>query len=558
MSFLTISLPKFCDDLQKGLSRAKVDPALFIGYVKSGELPQFLGGFLDQVFDRRSGLLLESPNIDAIQAIRQITLLFGKVHLECSDTRKRAALSKFVQCEKDIRIADKESAALWGELVSLCLRLFGDVFQKVDEDIYYGRIVPKHGPGATADKLTGNSKYSQSEWTGRLEEVFPHGEYLFPNWRYFDNARTVILEPGQERPVRVVLVPKTLKTPRVIAVEPACMQYAQQGILESFVRAIESDDLLSSLVGFADQVPNQDLARQGSLFGDLASLDLSEASDRVSNQLVRTLFAPFPNLSAGLDATRSRKADVFGHGVLRLAKFASMGSALCFPVEAIVFLMIILYSIEQELNSPLTYKQVQRLIGRVRVYGDDIIIPVEYVRPVVSNLQTFGFAVNAEKSFWTGKFRESCGKEYYDGEDVSIVRVREMLPTQRVHVPEIISTVDLRNRLYMNGLWTAAGNLDNILRRLIPLPNVLPESPALGRFSFMGYDAQKEDPNLHKPLVRAYVVSAESPPSFLEGSDALLKCFLKRGEQPFADRRHLERAGRPTAVNIKLRWVSPT
>jgi len=556
MSFLTISLPKFCEDLQKGLSNSKVDPSLFAGYAKSGELPRFLGGFLDRVFDRLSGRLLDVPDIEAIYSLRQITLLFSKVKLPCSDTRNKAAIAKYVKCEEDVRLKDSSSAPLLAAWSQVALFAFGNVFQQVDEDIYYDRILPKHGPGTTADKLIGNGKFHQSEWTERLEYLFPHGEFLYPSWRYFGTSPVHLLEPGEERPVKVILVPKTLKTPRVIAVEPTCMQYTQQGILESLVRAIERDNILSKLIGFDDQGPNQDLARQGSLNGDLASLDLSEASDRVSNQLVRAMSHQFPHLFEGLDATRSRKADVPGKGVLRLSKFASMGSALCFPIEAVVFLTTILLGIQDELKRPLTRRDLLSLVGKVRVYGDDIIVPVEYVRSVVDKLQTFGFVVNVEKSFWTGKFRESCGKEYYDGVDVSIVRCRRMLPTQRRHVQEIISAVSLRNQLYYAGLWETAGKMDTALKRIIPFPCVDPSSPALGRHSFLGFDTEKECQFLHKPLVRAYVVDARPPPSFLEGSDALLKWFLKRGEQPFADRNHLERAGRPKTVNIKLRWVA--
>jgi hypothetical protein len=64
------------------------------------------------------------------------------------------------------------------------------------------------------------------------------------------------------------------------------MQYMQQGLMEVFVESIEGHDKHSWIVGFLDQQPNQLLAQEGSLTGKLATLDLSEASDRVSNQLV--------------------------------------------------------------------------------------------------------------------------------------------------------------------------------------------------------------------------------------------------------------------------------
>jgi len=297
------------------------------------------------------------------------------------------------------------------------------------------------------------------------------------------------------------------------------------------------------------------MARDGSLSGALATLDLSEASDRVSNQLVRELTRYWPHLTDAIEATRSRRADVPGYGVQRLAKFASMGSALCFPMEAMVFLTIIFRAISKELNTPVTRELIKEFRGRVRVYGDDIIVPVEYVHSVVHELQDFGLVVNMNKSFWTGKFRESCGREYYDGSDVSIVRCRRMLPSQRRDVLALVSLCSLRNQLYWAGLWRTCAYIDEEIRKFIPFPIVEATSPGMGRHSVLSPEGEKECPDLQKPLVRAAVVSGQAPLNSLEGPGALLKYFLKRGEQPFADGNHLERSGRPQAVYIKLRWV---
>jgi hypothetical protein len=554
LSFLTITLPSFASDLQKGLARGYVDHDLFRSFAFRGGLPRFLGGFLDLVFDRTNGRLLDEPSSEAIFAIRQITMLFGKIQLPCSDARVAAAIDSYIKCEQEVVEADaRRSAENYADFKRVSALLWADTFQKVDEDIYYGRVVPKHGPGATADRLAGNRKYDQAEWTTRLEQVFPAGEYLFPNWSYYKDLQDIhFLEPGAERPVRVITVPKTLKTPRIIAIEPTCMQYMQQAVLEPLVEYIESS---STLIGFTDQAPNQDLARIGSLNGELATLDLSEASDRVSNQLVRAMFEQFPNLFEAVDATRSRKADVNGK-VIRLAKFASMGSALCFPVEALVFSTLIFMGIQDELNRPLTKKDIQSFEGLVRVYGDDIIVPVRYVSSVISRLEEFGFKVNAGKSFWTGRFRESCGKDYYGGDDITVVRCRREFPTSRRDVQELLSLVSLRNQFYLRGMWQTVRWLDAEVERVIPFPAVLATSPALGKLSCLGHETHKMSATLHKPMVKAYVQRGQAPESKLEGSGALMKFFLKRGFEPHADVKHLERYGRPDAVDIKLGWAS--
>jgi hypothetical protein len=574
MPFLAITLPAFADDLQKGLDDGKVDAQLFRGWKhpRGGGLPLFLGGFLGLVFDRATGVLLDEPNVDAIQAMRQITLMFAKVAtgglvregiVDNDYLRKKesSAISKFIECEQDVRKSDRQfRAESLSQFERIGRLLWADVLQRVDEDVYYERLVPKHGPGATADRLVGNHKYEQDEWTARLEAVFPFlNGYVAPReGAYADFEHVDILEPGAERPVRVITVPKTLKTPRVIAIEPAAVQYSQQAVAEALVGYLEgNDNPYRSMIGFTDQNPNREMAREGSLSGGLATLDLSEASDRVSNQLVRLLVARQPHVAAALDATRSRKADVPGHGVLRLAKFASMGSALCFPVEAMVFLTIVFCGIEDGLNTQLTRGLVQRFRGQVRVYGDDIIVPVDFARLVVGKLEDFGLRVNTRKSFWTGRFRESCGKEYYCGEDVSIVRVRTVFPTSRVHATELASTVSLRNQFYQLGYWGVVRWLDDYLEGLIPFPVVTETSSVLGRVSFLGYETQRWDRKLHRPLVKGLTLSTTLPESPLDGWGALLKYFLKRGDDPFEEEEHLMRAGRPRSVSTKPRWAPP-
>jgi hypothetical protein len=557
LSFLTITLPQFCSDFQKSLDQGFVDSTSFAGFKRKGGLPTFLSGFLSRVFSK-CGRLLDVPCIDSIRAIRQLTLMFSKIELACSPERVDAAYAKYIECERGVR--ENDSNCPTDDLLRfdrISRLLFGQLFSNMDLAVYVGDVLPRHGPGHTADHLKGNQKYNQREWTERLEKIFPASEFLFPsrsNWR--EAQRVITHEPGAERPVRVITVPKTLKTPRIIAIEPTCMQYMQQGLLELLVDQVKKDSVLSNLIGFDDQSPNQEMAKQGSLYCDLATLDLSEASDRVSNQLVRRLISRYPWFFQAVDATRSRRADVPGYGIIRLAKFASMGSALCFPFEAMVFLTVCLVGIEKSLNRQLTLSDIRRFQGKVRVYGDDIIIPVHMVSPVVSSLETFGFKVNLSKSFWTGKFRESCGKEYYDGQDVSVVKVRTVFPTRRADARELVSTVALRNLFYLSLMWQCARHLDSVIEKIIQLPYVLSTSPSLGKISFLGYETQRMDEGLHSPLVRGWVASPKIPRSPLGGNGALLKFLLKRGVDPHSAG-HLERSGRPVSVDIRRRWIRP-
>lgn len=125
-SFLTISLPLFAKELERALSLGEVTTSDFAGYRKVGKLPSFLGGFLDQIFDRGTGTLysfdgsiingqwvddnptLEAKRVAAIRAVRQICLMSGKIRRECSDERIAAAYQTYMNTERELRLSDKE------------------------------------------------------------------------------------------------------------------------------------------------------------------------------------------------------------------------------------------------------------------------------------------------------------------------------------------------------------------------------------------------------------------------------------------------------------------
>jgi len=610
VSFLTITLSNFGSDFQKSLDQGFVGSGQFAGFQRSGGLPIFLSGFLRLVFDKASGRLLSNPSIEAIRSVRQLTLMFGKVLLPCTPARERKAIDRYVQCEREVQrydetrsLSDLESFTRIGSL------LFGEVLQDLESRLFCGDLrsfLPKHGPGATSDRLRGNSKFDLQTWHRRLETILPAGDgFLLPNWRYHSELKSVdFSEPGREDPVRVHLVPKSLKTPRIIAIEPTCMQYAQQAILTALLLKWRGSDIPRRFITFNDQEPNRFLSAEGSRTGNLATLDLSEASDRVSNQLVRALFSRTPLLAEAIDATRTRRADVPGVGVLRLAKYASMGSALCFPVEAMVFLTVIFTSIEKELKRPLTVKDIKSFDGAVRVFGDDIIVPTTYVLSVIRDLEAFGFKVNSDKSFWTGKFRESCGRESYDGHDVSITRVRRIFPPDRRNAAEdpafahftdreigswderVVGLVSLRNQLYFSGYWDTCRWLDEqVTTKIRHFPPAHPTSAVIGRHTVLDITQMPVQrlSRYQTPLVKGYVIEAKSPVSKItEGYRALLKCLtlmesrdllglgiLEESERlahlttyQSQDRwwealqngmDHLERSGRPSAVHIKLK-----
>lgn len=566
-SFMTITLPDFGKDFDRSLADRQISATAFPGFSRKGAIPRFLGGFLEMIFDRITGHLLSVPSLEAIRAVRQLTGLLNKVELECSTERTNAAFRGYIECEDELRARESEwTQEDYLEFSRLSRLVFGRVLSNLDDLVRHGKLLPKHGPGATADGLIGNGKFDLRKWHSRLESSFPSSDYLIPSYRYHDRLDCVeFIDPENEIPVKVISVPKTMKTPRIIAEEPTCMQFAQQALGVPMMDIINRDKITSMFISFNDQTPNQRLARAGSVSGNLATLDLSEASDRVSIQLVEWLLHGFTDLKDAVFACRSQRADVRGQ-VIDLVKFASMGSALTFPIETMVFLTVSLVGIERslrrrgELNGDrLRVRDLKSLASQVRIYGDDIIVPRDHADDVTRALEQFHFKVNEYKSFSDGNFRESCGKEYFMGHDVSIVKVRRVFPTRITDVPEVISLVELRNHFYKWGLLSTSEYLDDVIRKVLPyFPDGREGSPGLVRVVDGPLSFEKWDVNKHVGLVRAYVPRYRYRRTVLDDTGALLKFFLKQGDKPYADAKHLERSGRPVAASIKPRWIDPT
>jgi hypothetical protein len=560
LSFLTITLPALAKEFERALDVGSVRSSDFLGFSKKGRLPRFCGGFFDLVFDRETGHLLSTPSHVAILAVRQILLSCKKFEAECTPYRVRKCVEGYLVTDIDLSTHYCELPDFWLETVTDVAKvLFGPVLNELEKSLSKDPcfLVPKHGPGTTSSGTKANAKFEDLHWTDRLSKHFSPYDFLIPSWKDDRIERIDHYHPGIEPPVRVVTVPKTLKTPRIIAIEPVHMQYMQQSLLEVLVPLLESRRMYGSL-GFTDQSVSQNLALKSSIDGTLATLDLSEASDRVANPMVEAMLKSWPILSDMIQCMRTTHADVPGHGVQPIFKFASMGSALCFPIEAMVFLTLSFMSVHGSASVQTMKRNRCGFLRRVRIYGDDIIVPVGMAQTLACEFSAFGLKINEHKSFWTGKFRESCGGDFYEGTDVKPLYIKCEPPTSRHQVREVESTVSFRNLCYKAGMWRTAAYLDKCISSFAPFPVVDDASPVLGRVSFLtkGRPIEKMCKNLHRPLVFGMVPKRTIPKSKLDGYGALMKFFLKRGDEPFFRQDHLEFDGRPISVAITNRWAS--
>lgn len=206
---------------------------------------------------------------------------------------------------------------------------------------------------------------------------------------------------------RIVTVPKNYKTDRTIAIEPDMNMYVQKGI-----GALMRKRLRFAGCNLDDQARNQRLARVGSVSGRLATIDLSMASDTVSRQIVQRMVRE--DWLHALEQCRSPFGVLPSGEKIFYQKFSSMGNGFTFELETVIFLSLALawtHSHREE-------------VSRVSVYGDDIILPSAVADSFCGLLRFCGFMTNEKKSYWAGPFRESCGKHYHSGHEITPFFVR--------------------------------------------------------------------------------------------------------------------------------------
>jgi hypothetical protein len=258
------------------------------------------------------------------------------------------------------------------------------------------------GPGATTSLsgvVTKGKKYSlrTSEATPRVSQF---RTFFMPHlWR--ENSQDLRVVESS----KLVTVPKNAKTDRCICIEPDLNIYIQKG----FGRVLR--DVLASLgVNLRSQERNQLLAKRAWL-EDLTTMDLSAASDTIARECV-WLLLPLGWADA-LEFSRVDSTELDGHRI-HLEKWSSMGNGYTFELETLLFYSLVVASC-MTVGCP---------TDNASCYGDDIIVPTAASEVLTTTLNFLGFSVNQEKTFGTGLFHESCGKDYFMGVDVRPVFFR--------------------------------------------------------------------------------------------------------------------------------------
>jgi len=501
-SFLTKTLPRLGKALDFALAgNNSLDVTGLRFSLKTGtKLPIFMGELFEKVFES-NGEVRTFPCVQSIRDLRQLCYLFYKLELPYSPSEEQRVIDQFIQTDDSLDTYNKNLSFLserfdstplddytawyvgnetfpalsvgqiaYLEVVRKARRLLKEVFCGLDVlDVH-----PKHGPGAVSTREQFEDKYVFRTVSPRILQTYPLDAYYYASLGHVcDNFKDLMSTKSLENPARVCLVPKDSRGPRLISCEPLEFQWIQQGLKGAIVSCLESHPLTRHTIHFTNQQPNQLGALLGSRYGEYATLDLKEASDRISIGLVKLLFPE--HLRDALLNTRSLSTVLPDGRVKVLNKFAPMGSATCFPVLATCVWALLQAGLpDADFRSACRNCSEGCTTGKcegILVYGDDVVVPTAQAANAISILESFGLLVNRDKSCTSGFFRESCGMDAYKGKSVTPVKIRTGWSSHRCP-DSYVSYVSYANEFYVRGYYNV---YELLVERLVRLYGPIPE-----------------------------------------------------------------------------------
>lgn len=408
IGFATVALPRLFNDI---LMKLEGEEPSFEGFRKSpsSRLPVFLGGLLDMVFSQGP------QDITALEILYSLCVAFKKLKGEYPKSVLSKEIDKFIATDTSL-LSVNYTDPKTSEIVRRAKGYIDTLFTTIDID----NIVPKPGPGATNTPLKPFMRYEPHVRYAQLDSVFPYRNWFYTNaFGFRESVRNYFALEKRTYPTsRLKFVHKYVGKPRGICIEENETQYLQQGLKNLLYKKIESHPMTKGRVNFASQSVNRDLALSSSFDKSFNTIDMSEASDRISRDLVFKLFRDTPLLDY-LDAVSTRiitlPEDVRSGSIL-VQKFAPMGSAVCFPIMAVVH-----FALCKAIIATSGLRNARKASKQIFVYGDDILTPSEFTEEIFTHLPRFGMKLNKNKSYFKSSFRESCGIHAYKGVDITPV-----------------------------------------------------------------------------------------------------------------------------------------
>lgn len=483
--FLSIRLPFLFKAVLSGIELGKFDRTELTDFKFKGATLQFLQSLLNRIFCRNSGQVLSTIDAGAILSIRQICEYFYKLAVPFPKQVETNAISNFIQNEKDL------------EGISVCEKTaaFADQLRK-DFETHYSfhtasasDILSNHRPRKTSGTFIGSDSLFYLARLSDESHTFPSRNRAFAG--FYKSYATATSSKGYKlRPIsepdysELLFVPKDSRGPRTICRESLKRLETQMAFFDFMCENLTR--ITQGAINFLDQGVNRALAESSSVDKRYATIDLKDASDRVSYNVVSRIFRNSPGLRWFIRGA-NRARHVMIHGTKKqLYKLAGMGSGLTFPTMSLLISLSICRLVVNRFGLP--YEYVRK---NVFIYGDDIIIPIEWYDSATEGLSRIGLKTNVNKCFRNSHFRESCGADYYNG--VPVIPVRLKLSESKPCVRDgllFVSGPSSVHQLYAHaielekaGLVNAAECILATLRKVVTMvPGQIQDGPYLVDF----------------------------------------------------------------------------
>lgn len=415
---MTIFLTRILKDLRHSLG------ALYTPLVESlVEGPEAFRGVVDNLLAHEAEAYVSIRRYAALRQVHACISKYGEFGATTEANRRATAQKAFLAAEFKCKLTNKRLAyyAQRPLRMSKSLRMVITMAQDEilrclggppDFDMFENA---SFGPGLTYGmafedrdlfyKINGNQDVTPACKNLALEVITK----LHPRWgaHLARNGYSLSCVPGN----RISFVPKSFKTFRTIGIEPSLNVWLQKAVDHDLKQKLRRMNLRLRSQEFSSDLIRSD----ASSTLPCATLDLKAASDTIAYELVK-LMLPREWFEL-LDVLRSPCYTMDkGETWNKYHKFSSMGNACTFPLESMIFMAL----------TRACVRYCGASTKAVRVYGDDVIVPVQAAALVIEVFKFCGFSINTDKSFCFGPFRETCGVDLLYGVDVRPVYVREV------------------------------------------------------------------------------------------------------------------------------------
>lgn len=556
IGFFTKSLPALGRCLDKALASddpMTTDHSFGLSKRAPYNLPVFLGSLFHRIFDTSGKVAAcpeagEAAQVQAVKAVRQICFLFYKLELPYAPELEVEVLDNFVSTDTLLPVVGADPPLPLDVLRTLESARMAIWY--VLKDFNPLVATPRHGPGAVSTGEKQWEKYNFRRFYSFLDKEWSYPDFFYLNYEHLvdELGNLEDMDEVHEAEAKVALVPKDSRGPRIISMEPLELQWIQQGVMRELYSLMErAHSYTYGHVNFTDQEINRALALEHSHNGSYITMDLKDASDRVSRWLAEKLLPK--HVFKKLDACRSQFTRLPDGRRVELRKFAPMGSGICFPIEALLFWGIAVGSLKT-----IRRERDMKSLPDVFVYGDDIILPREGYEVVREAYEALYLRVNQAKCCTGRFFRESCGMDAFKLNDVTPIRVKTPI-VDTLSPAACLSWVGYVNSLRERGYSLTADFLQDVITHRIPFPVPVVRNrrglalayyePLLDDCTMQDYLGSAFKTRYSRAYQRTEIRIPVCVPHQIsvvrDGWSGLFECLLSRGGPPdpfgFSDRR---------------------